>query len=236
MELMRCIELGQAHKSRLLKLAEQTIEHGLQFQQPLAVDLDTVEPVLRQPAATFVTLYHQQQLAGCIGSLQAIQNLLEDVLHNAYSAAFMDRRFDPLEHYKLSGLDIEIAVLSELSPVEVASEQALMALLMPDVHGLVLEHEGRRATFLPKVWKQLPAKMEFLACLKEKVGLPPDFWSQQAQFSTYTADSFSNFLSCSPVVSVQTYFTGNTKWLVTLLLYALFHLRLPYRAVLRPCR
>jgi len=189
---MPCIKLGQDHKVCLLAFAKQSIEHGLQFQPPLAVDLAAVEPVLRQPAATFVTLHYQQRLVGCVGSLQATQSLLSNVVHNAHSAAFMDRRFAPLEQDKLAGLNIEIAVLSELTAVDVCSEQALMAFLQPGVHGLVLEYGEQRATFLPKVWAQLTDKREFLAQLKEKAGLPADFWSPQIQISSYTSDSFSN--------------------------------------------
>jgi len=189
---MPCIKLDRDHKVCLLAFARQSIEHGLEFQPPLAVDLISVEPVLRQPAATFVTLLYQQRLVGCVGSLQATQPLLSNVVHNAHSAAFMDRRFAPLEQDKLAGLDIEIAVLSELSAVDVYSEQALMAFLQPGVHGLVLEYGEQRATFLPKVWAQLPDKREFVAQLKEKAGLPADFWSPQIQISSYTSDSFSN--------------------------------------------
>jgi len=189
---MPCIKLDQDHKVCLLAFAKQSIEHGLQFQPPLAVDLAVVEPVLRQPAATFVTLHYRQRLVGCIGSLQATQPLLSNVVHNAHSAAFMDRRFAPLEQNQLAGLNIEIAVLSELAAVDVYSEQALMAFLQPGVHGLVLEYGEQRATFLPKVWVQLPDKREFLAQLKEKAGLPADFWSPQIQISSYTSDSFSN--------------------------------------------
>jgi len=191
---MPCINLSQDHKVCLLAFARQSIEHGLQFQAPLPVDLASVEPVLRQPAATFVTLHYQQRLVGCIGSLQATQPLLSNVVHNAHSAAFMDCRFAALEQDKLAGLDIEIAILSELAAVDVCSEQALMAFLQPGVHGLVLEYGGQRATFLPKVWAQLPDKSEFLAQLKEKAGLPADFWSPQIQISSYTSDSFSNLL------------------------------------------
>jgi len=191
---MPCIKLGRDHKACLLAFAKQSIAHGLQFQSPLPVDLAAVEPVLRQSAATFVTLHYRQQLVGCIGSLQAIQPLLSNVVHNAHSAAFMDHRFAPLEQDKLAGLDIEVAVLSELVSVDVHSEQALMAFLQPGVHGLALEYGEQRATFLPKVWAQLPDKREFLAQLKKKAGLSADFWSPQLQISCYTTDSFSNLL------------------------------------------
>jgi len=189
---MPCIKLGQNHKVCLLAFARQSIEHGLQFKPPLPVDLAAVETVLHQPAATFVTLRYQQRLVGCIGSLQATQPLLMSVVHNAHSAAFLDRRFAPLEQDQLAGLEIEIAVLSELIPVDVHSEQTLMEFLQPGEHGLVLEYGGQRATFLPKVWAQLPDKSEFLAQLKEKAGLPADFWSPQIQISSYTTASFSN--------------------------------------------
>ena len=37
---------------------------------------------------------------------------------------------------------------------------------------------GRRATFLPSVWSQLPEPEDFLMHLKHKAGLPTRGWPQ----------------------------------------------------------
>ena len=53
--------------------------------------------------------------------------------------------------------------------------------LTPGEHGLVIECEERRSTFLSKVWDMLPETAEFVARLKEKGGLPTDLWSSKIQ-------------------------------------------------------
>ena len=51
---------------------------------------------LQEQAACFVTLTQQDQLRGCIGTLEAHRSLLEDIKYNAQAAAFKDSRFSPL--------------------------------------------------------------------------------------------------------------------------------------------
>jgi len=190
---MSCIKLNDEDKATLLHFSERAVEHAVQYQKPLQVDFDRFAPRLCQLAATFVTLSFQGSLAGCIGSLKPTQMLIENVLHNSYSAAFMDSRFGVIQQSQLPDLHIEISVLSSLIAVNANSEQMLIEQLNPGEHGLVIEYAGRRSTFLPKVWETLPEKAEFVARLKEKGGLPTDFWSSKIQCHCYTADRFSNF-------------------------------------------
>jgi AMMECR1 domain-containing protein len=53
------------------------------------------------------------------------------------------------------------------------------------VDGVLLEFGGRRATFLPQVWEQLPEPRQFLTQLKRKAGLPADFWAEGLRLSRY---------------------------------------------------
>ena len=50
---------------------------------------------------------------------------------------------------------------------------------------LVAGPGGRRSTFLPQVWEQLPEPRQFLAHLKHKAGLPADWWSDEVQLQRY---------------------------------------------------
>lgn len=190
---MLSTKLELSHKKCLLDLAGKTIAHGFECQALFPIELNHFERALREPAATFVSLYNKTQLAGCIGSLSVSQSLVENVVHNAFSAAFNDSRFAVIPEHQAASLGIEIAVLGELTPMEVCSELELMQQLIPGVHGLVLEYGNKRATFLPKVWNLIERNEEFLVHLKEKAGLPPGFWSKDFRFSSYTVESFSNF-------------------------------------------
>ncbi len=58
--------------------------------------------------------------------------------------------------------------------------------------GVVLHYRGRRATFLPQVWEQLPDPRDFLSNLAYKAGLPPDAWRWPGvQIETYQVEKFT---------------------------------------------
>lgn len=183
------MKLTNEQRSLLKTIARESIRSGLTYGQPLQVDLTKVDEELRQPAATFVTLNLHGRLRGCIGSLQAVRPLAEDVAHNAYAAAFQDYRFPPLTAEEFSDIDIHISLLSEPVPMEVESEEDLLQQLRPGKDGLILEDGPYRATFLPQVWETLPDPKQFLTELKLKAGLSPDYWSDTLRFSRYTVDS-----------------------------------------------
>ena len=75
-------------------------------------------PELGRDGAVFVTLNENHQLRGCIGSIIAHQPLIDDLIHNAKSAAFSDPRFRPLSKDEFDKLDIEISILTPPKRVE----------------------------------------------------------------------------------------------------------------------
>ncbi|HSM49923.1 MAG TPA: AmmeMemoRadiSam system protein A [Thermoanaerobaculia bacterium] len=141
---------------------------------------------LDRPAATFVTLTLAGALRGCIGSLEPRRPLLDDVRANALAAAFEDFRFPPVEAGELGRLAVEVSLLSPLEPLPPLGEAEACAALRPGLDGLVLSWQGRRGTFLPQVWEQLPGPAEFLRQLKRKAGLDPEFWAQDLRLCRYT--------------------------------------------------
>ncbi|HEY0722037.1 MAG TPA: AmmeMemoRadiSam system protein A [Gammaproteobacteria bacterium] len=175
----------------LLQLAESSIRYGITHRRPLSVEPADYPETLRQPGACFVTLASHGALRGCIGSLEARRPLVEEVVNNAFAAAFRDPRFPPLTSGELHALELHISILTSPTPLCFSSESELLAQLKPGVDGLILEDEGCRATFLPAVWESLPKPADFLCHLKRKAGLPPDHWSNTLQVSCYQTESFS---------------------------------------------
>jgi AmmeMemoRadiSam system protein A len=98
----------------------------------------------------------------------------------------------PVKKEELAELKIHIAVLSPSESLHFRSEEDLLAQLRPGVDGLILHLGQRRATFLPAVWSSLPDPYTFLVQLKQKAGLPIDFWSNELQVERYTTDSFGD--------------------------------------------
>jgi AmmeMemoRadiSam system protein A len=147
------------------------------------------ESWLAAPGACFVTLTVGGRLRGCIGSVRPRRTLGADVLANAGAAAVGDPRFPPLRPEEWEGLRIEVSLLSRLELLPpAASEAAAAAALHTGSDGLVLEHGGRSATFLPQVWQQIPETEHFLAALKQKAGLPAEFWPRGIRLYRYTVE------------------------------------------------
>lgn len=172
--------------SALLALARGAIAERLGFAAQRPVLSPQAARWLEEPGATFVTLQMNGELRGCVGSLAAQKPIREDVEVNAIAAAFKDPRFPSLSKREYPGIEIEVSVLSPLEKLAVKSQSHLLTMLRPGVDGVVLEYGWQRGTFLPQVWEQLPSPETFLTHLKQKAGLPPDFWSDAIQISRYT--------------------------------------------------
>ncbi len=181
-------EYNEQERKILLDWAKASIEYGLETGRPISPDLSQFPEKFSEPRATFVTLEKHNQLRGCIGTLEAIRPLLEDVTQNAFSAAFNDPRFPPVQQNELDDLAIHISILSPAKPVSFTLEQDLIAQLRPGIDGLIIEDKGRRGTFLPSVWESLPNPEDFLAHLKLKAGLPESYWSDSIKIYRYTTE------------------------------------------------
>lgn len=178
--------LTKPQQNVLLNLAWQSIAHGIKTGKPLSVDCSTYPPELARPRATFVILAYQQQARGCIGNLDPIRPLAEDVSENAFAAAFCDRHFPTVTYAELDELTIHIDLLSALEPLDFSSELDLIGQLRPHIDGLVLRDGSHHASFLPSNWHNLPGPMQFLQHLKQKAGLPPAYWSKTIKAQRFT--------------------------------------------------
>lgn len=166
----------------LLRLARAAIAH--RFGQALAPQLAL--PELEAPGATFVTLTQKGDLRGCIGSLEAWRPLRQDVQENALAAAFRDPRFDPLGAHELPLTRVEVSLLTPAQAMSFSSEADALAQLRPEIDGVIFSASGRRSTFLPQVWEQLPDPSVFMARLKQKAGLPAGYWGPDVRLERYT--------------------------------------------------
>ncbi|MGH8361753.1 MAG: AmmeMemoRadiSam system protein A [Gammaproteobacteria bacterium] len=173
----------------LLDAARHSIRQHLD-DKPAAFSHRNGDPDLRAVRASFVTLKHRGALRGCIGNLDAKQELLADVIQNAKLAAYRDPRFPPLRAAEFEDLDIEISVLSGSEPIAARNRDELLRALRPGIDGVIIQEGEHRATFLPAVWASLPDPGEFCAQLMCKAGLGASHWSAALRFSRYQTESF----------------------------------------------
>jgi AmmeMemoRadiSam system protein A len=177
----------------LVRLARQEIERhlGVTTERPVA-EAELADPVLQQKSGVFVTLHKRGALRGCIGSLAAVEPIVEGIRRNALNAAFHDYRFKALTTAELPELHVEVSVLTEPKPLAYRDADELLHLLRPGIDGVILNGPGgASATFLPQVWQQLPACEQFLGHLCRKAGLAESAWrSGSLDISTYQVQSF----------------------------------------------
>lgn len=182
-------EILQQYGPHLLKAVSASIRRGLEKGAPPEVDLASYPAPLQEHRATFVTLKKKDQLRGCIGAIIAHRPFINDVVANAYAAAFKDHRFPPLQKDELPDIRFSISLLGKPEPMTFSGEADFLNQLRPNIDGLIIEDQGKRSVFLPQVWEDLPDKAEFVRHLKHKAGLPVDVWSSTMKAWRFGATS-----------------------------------------------
>lgn len=173
----------------LVELASNAIKDAFDISH----DPDPDAPWMSERLATFVTLRREDgDLHGCIGSIEPTKSLRDGVREHALLAAFRDPRSRGLRRDEIDSTSVEVTLLSPLEPLAFTSEADLLRKLRPGQDGLVIEAGMRRAVFLPQVWESLPEPESFLGHLKQKAGLPYDFWSDDLRAWTFQALHWSD--------------------------------------------
>lgn len=174
----------------LLRIAKSAILAELD--QSYSFDLKKLVeeyPFLEKEGACFVTLHTHKDLRGCIGSIIAHKTLLEDLLDNAYSAAFHDPRFSPLKIEELKNLHLEVSLLTSPEQIEYQEYQDLLSIIEPKKDGLIINYNGFQGTFLPQVWEQLPTTELFLEHLSYKANLTPSVYLKHPKMYRYRVEA-----------------------------------------------
>jgi AmmeMemoRadiSam system protein B/AmmeMemoRadiSam system protein A len=151
----------------LVELAKKTVETYVREgktpppPQPLA-------PEMKEKAGTFVSIHKKDgALRGCIGTFEPQQeNVAEEVIANAVSAATRDPRFSAITARELPDLDYSVDVLTRPEPVDDASQ------LDPKKYGVIAECGWRRGLLLPDLEGVDKAEEQVAICC-QKGGIGP---------------------------------------------------------------
>jgi AmmeMemoRadiSam system protein A len=175
----------------LLRLAREALVEGVQGKSLEPLDLGSLPAQLTQLGATFVTLTADRELRGCIGSLEAVRPLAEDVRVHAVAAALDDYRFPPVQVHEVEQLTVEISRLTAPQHIDAQDAEELLSKIRPGIDGVILKKGIRRATFLPQVWEKVPEKENFLEMLCRKMGEHAKCWrDEDVQVLTYQVEKF----------------------------------------------
>ncbi|MFC1729088.1 AmmeMemoRadiSam system protein A [candidate division KSB1 bacterium] len=176
--------LSKEDKLFLLKRARESLECYLSGKKMPAVQPDS--EILHERCGAFVTIHNAGRLRGCIGHLHVEKPLYETVEEVAVSAGCRDPRFSPVTPDEISGIDIEISVLSPLREIKDIFE------IIVGTHGLLIRQNMYQGLLLPQVaaehnWN----REEFLEHTCLKAGLSSDAWKDsKTEIMIFSAEVF----------------------------------------------
>ncbi len=177
--------INEYNKNTLLKIAHNAIQTylGLNDELTKISNLDD----LKQFNGAFVSIYVDGKLRGCIGQFSSEKELPELIASLAVTSAFNDDRFPPLSAKELKDLSIEISLLTPMRKIYSIEDIEL------GKHGVHLEKDGNKGTFLPQVAIKTGWNLEeFLGHLaRDKAHIGWEGW-RKAELSVFEAIVFSN--------------------------------------------
>ncbi|MGI6120240.1 MAG: AmmeMemoRadiSam system protein A [Desulfosporosinus sp.] len=163
------------HSSPLPKWARSCIKAYLHKDDLSLLDfLDVSSSEFGVRRGCFVTLNHNGQLRGCIGTIRPWQdNLALEIQHNALAAATEDPRFHPVQVDELDTLSITVDVLGELEKIDGPEE------LDPWRYGVVVRQHEKSGLLLPRL-EGVDTVAEQISISKQKAGIaaedPVELW------------------------------------------------------------
>lgn len=132
-----------------------------------ASDFSTLELLRSERSGVFVSMKKKGELRGCIGTTSSTRdNLAEEIIQNALSAALEDPRFEPVQTDELDSIDLSVDVLGKAVSVKTRAE------LDPSKWGVIVTYQGRRGLLLPDLEGVETVDVQLsIAC--KKAGIDP---------------------------------------------------------------
>ena len=186
------VSAGKENEDIYIQLARYSLEEYVRHDRRLrnADDLpselkrDLPDSLLREKAGAFVSLHKDGLLRGCIGTISPTRaNLLEEILHNAVSAAAEDPRFDPVREPELSRLTVSVDVLGKPEAID------SMDRLDVKRYGVIVSHGFRRGLLLPDLdGVDTPARQVDIALQKAGINRGEPYQMERFEVIRHEAD------------------------------------------------
>ncbi len=164
----------------LVSLAKDAVEEYVLRRKVLPCP-DDLTSEMKEKAGVFICLKKQGQLRGCIGTFMACrQNVAEEIIRNAISAATEDPRFSLVTKNELPDLTYTVDVLS---PPEKISD---MRDLDPKRYGVIVARGELKGLLLPDLeGVDTPEEQIRIARMKAGIELGEDFLLYRFEVKRY---------------------------------------------------
>ncbi len=136
----------------LIVLVKKIVEAYIKEEKIIKAEDNLIKEFSEKKAGVFITIEKNKNLRGCIGTyLPTKNNIIEEIIQNAISAATEDYRFGPIQEDELPFLSYTVSILEkpeliknrkELNPkeygiiIKTLNYPPKSALLLPDLEGI----------------------------------------------------------------------------------------------------
>ncbi|MDD5145356.1 MAG: AmmeMemoRadiSam system protein A [Candidatus Pacebacteria bacterium] len=148
-------------------LAKKAVETYINEGKIISLPSDLSKEFLEKKAGAFVTLEKNGKLRGCIGTyLPTRNNVAEEIIYNAISAATEDYRFDTVQADELPQLSYTVYILNEPGLISDIKE------LNPKKFGIIVR-SGRKCGLLLPDLEGVDTVEEQISICCQKGGIDP---------------------------------------------------------------
>jgi len=152
----------------LVFLAKKSVEMFVKKGEIISPPADFPLEFLTKQGGVFVTIEKNGSLRGCIGTyLPLQQNIAQEVIYNAISAASEDYRFDPVKEEELPFLSYFVYLLDPPELVKSLDE------LNPQKYGILVKTKNKSGLLLPSL-PGIETKEEQISLACQKAGINPE--------------------------------------------------------------
>lgn len=168
-----------------VRLARENLTHFLKTGNPLEVIPSYITNEMRtQKRGVFVTLYKDNNLRGCIGTISpATNSIFEEILRNSIQSGIYDPRFSPVEIDELKNIHFSVDILDYPEPSTVRD-------LDPKQYGIILTSGHKKGLLLPNL-EGVDTIEEQINITKQKAGIThdEDFLIEKFKVTRYLENS-----------------------------------------------
>lgn len=118
----------------LTNLAKLAVENYIENKEIISPPEELPQEFLVKKSGTFIIIKKSWKLRACMGTyLPTKENIAEEVINNAISAATKDYRFGPIEKEELESLSYVVCILEKPERIERLED------LNPKIHGVLVK-------------------------------------------------------------------------------------------------